>query len=80
MEDDGGKADAKKLSDMRSSIGSFTNLFKAQGERDAQKQNKQGTFVGTALYVAPEMLEHNISGKYTDLWALGCIIYQMLVG
>lgn len=26
------------------------------------------------------MLEYNNSGKYTDLWALGCIIYQMLVG
>jgi serine/threonine protein kinase len=32
------------------------------------------------LYIAPEMLEHNLSGKFTDLWALGCIIYQMLVG
>jgi serine/threonine protein kinase len=65
---------------MRSSIGSFTNLFKAAGDRDNQKVQKQGTFVGTALYVAPEMLEYNNSGKYTDLWALGCIIYQMLVG
>jgi len=39
-----------------------------------------GTFVGTPLYVAPEMLEFNSSGYYTDLWALGCIIYEMLVG
>ena len=36
--------------------------------------------MGTPLYVAPEMLEYNHSGRYTDLWALGCIIYQMLVG
>jgi serine/threonine protein kinase len=41
---------------------------------------RPGTFVGTALYVAPEMLEFNSSGFYTDLWALGCIIYEMLVG
>ncbi len=39
-----------------------------------------GTFVGTPLYTAPEMLENNISGKATDLWALGCIIYEMLTG
>ena len=35
----------------------------------------RGSFVGTPLYVAPEMLEDNLSGPYTDLWALGCIIY-----
>jgi serine/threonine protein kinase len=40
----------------------------------------RGTFVGTPLYVAPEMLQGNISGPFTDLWALGCIIYQCLTG
>lgn len=40
----------------------------------------RGTFVGTPLYVAPEMLEMNLSGPFTDLWALGCIIYQCLTG
>jgi serine/threonine protein kinase len=40
----------------------------------------RGTFVGTPLYVAPEMLECNLSGPFTDLWALGCIIYQCLIG
>jgi serine/threonine protein kinase len=35
----------------------------------------RGTFVGTPLYVAPEMLEMNLSGPFTDLWALGCIIF-----
>ena len=41
---------------------------------------RKGTFVGTALYVAPEMLETNESGPYTDLWSLGCIIYELFVG
>jgi serine/threonine protein kinase len=35
----------------------------------------RGSFVGTPLYVAPEMLNENRSGPPTDLWALGCIIY-----
>jgi serine/threonine protein kinase len=45
--------------------------------RDQSKfeKNRQ-SFVGTPLYVAPEMLEFNLSGLYTDLWALGCIIYS----
>lgn len=41
---------------------------------------REGTFVGTPLYVAPEMLEANKAGRFTDLWALGCIIYEMLDG
>lgn len=36
---------------------------------------REGTFVGTPLYVAPEMLDGNRAGRFTDLWALGCIIY-----
>lgn len=45
-----------------------------------QNQQPRGSFVGTPLYVAPEMLNENRSGPPTDLWALGCIIYQMRVG
>lgn len=43
-------------------------------------QEYRGTFVGTPLYVAPEMLKESMSGHFTDLWALGCIIYQMGTG
>lgn len=38
------------------------------------------TFAGTPLYVSPEMLNDNIATYGSDLWALGCIIYQCLVG
>jgi serine/threonine protein kinase len=73
--------EVKRVSDYRSnSVGSFSGLFKAANDRDAMKIQRQGTFVGTALYVAPEMLEYNNSGRFTDLWALGCIMFQMLVG
>lgn len=34
-------------------------------------QEYRGTFVGTPLYVAPEMLKESMSGHFTDLWALG---------
>lgn len=44
------------------------------------KKLKRGTFVGTPQYVAPEMLEENTSGSFTDLWALGCILYELEVG
>ena len=36
--------------------------------------------VGTPLYKSPEMIEDNISVPSMDLWALGCMIYEMLTG
>ena len=33
------------------------------------------------MYCAPEMLEeNNQAGLFTDLWALGCIMYEMACG
>ena len=40
----------------------------------------RSTFVGTPLYVSPEMLDMNCSGPFTDLWGLGVIVYQLLTG
>ncbi|THV06793.1 kinase-like protein, partial [Dendrothele bispora CBS 962.96] len=37
-------------------------------------------FVGTAQYVAPELVEANETSHSSDLWALGCIVYQMISG
>ena len=36
--------------------------------------------VGTPLYKSPEMVNDNISVFSMDLWALGCMIYEMLTG
>jgi len=33
--------------------------------------------VGTPLYVPPEMLLGEISGIFSDLWALGLVIYYL---
>ncbi|KAF8626858.1 hypothetical protein AX15_004678 [Amanita polypyramis BW_CC] len=41
---------------------------------------KAETWVGTAQYVAPELLEAKETSKSSDFWALGCIIYQMIAG
>ena len=37
--------------------------------------DQDGTFVGTPLYVSPEMLKCNVAVFASDLWALGCIVY-----
>jgi len=41
---------------------------------------QQHTFVGTPIYVSPEMLLHNIACYGSDLWGLGWILYQCLCG
>jgi len=42
--------------------------------------NRRASFVGTAQYVSPEVLTNSGCTPAADLWALGCIIYQMLAG
>ncbi|KAI8512154.1 3-phosphoinositide dependent protein kinase-1 [Branchiostoma belcheri] len=43
-------------------------------------QARANSFVGTAQYVSPELLTNKAACKSSDLWALGCIIYQMVSG
>lgn len=47
---------------------------------DEPRNIRRDTFVGTPLYVSPEMLHETKSLPASDLWALGCIIYRMHVG
>ncbi|CUF42246.1 protein kinase, putative [Bodo saltans] len=44
---------------------------------DDEAANK---FTGTAFYVSPEVLATGKAGYASDLWALGCCIFQMFVG
>jgi NIMA (never in mitosis gene a)-related kinase len=35
------------------------------------------TFVGTPLYLSPEICEERAYNEKSDIWALGCILYEM---
>lgn len=47
---------------------------------NSEGDGRTASFVGTAEYVSPELLTDKAVGKPSDLWAFGCIIYQLLVG
>ncbi len=57
----------------------MSRLSLAKEDDDCGGERKR-SFVGTAQYVSPEILKGTPTSRSTDLWALGCIIYQMISG
>ena len=47
---------------------------------DGAENDRANSFVGTAEYVSPELLQRSNACKASDLWAFGCIIYQLIAG
>ena len=46
----------------------------------AQPLTAEGTIVGTFQYMSPEQLEGKEADARSDVWALGCVLYEMSTG
>ena len=57
-----------------------TMMAMTQSPTMAAPLTAEGTIVGTFQYMAPEQLEGKEADARSDLWALGCVLYEMATG
>jgi serine/threonine protein kinase len=58
----------------------FVSDFGAAKETTGPGLTRTGLFIGTVSYAAPEQIEGRPVGAATDVYALGCVLFQCLSG
>jgi serine/threonine protein kinase len=55
-------------------------IAKRRAEAGGDVLTSQREVLGTPAYLSPEQLEHGLADERSDVWALGCVLYELVVG
>ncbi len=56
------------------------SIAKLSAEQESQQLTMEGAVIGSAYYMAPEQVRALPVSSKTDLYALGCVIYECITG